>query len=173
MRVARALTIIPSLLLPVLAHTAQGQELTRGSDGWSRYVNARFGTTAEVPTNLFKVAGPPPANGDGRQFKADDGAELRIFGSYSAATVTESFAEYKAWFLAQLQKDGLRVSYKPEGKDWLVASGSKGSGIVYIKVVEGCDATHEMRIEYPSASRSTYDPIIGRLARSLRCKQPE
>ncbi len=160
-------------LLLLLPQAGAGQELTRMEDGWSRYANARFGTSADVPTSLFRMADPPPTNGDGRTFKAQDGAELTVFASYGAVTVTESFAEYKSWILEQLQKDGLRISYKAQGKDWLAASGTKGESIVYVKVLDGCDATHEVRITYPAARKATYDPVIGRLARSLRCTQPE
>jgi hypothetical protein len=44
--------------------------------GWERYTNERFGTVAEVPRHLFRLVEPPPANGDGREFRADDGAGL-------------------------------------------------------------------------------------------------
>jgi hypothetical protein len=162
------LTIIAAAGLTFLPALGLGQELTRIDDAWSRYRNARFGVSVDVP-DIFKGTDPPPVNGDGRIFRSADGAELRVFGSHSATTVTEDFAAYKTWMLNRLQKDGVNITYKMQGREWLVASGTKGREIVYVKVIEGCDATHEIRITYPIASKQTYDPLIGRLARSLRC----
>lgn len=164
---------VTAAVLFLLPHMAMAQELTHIDGAWSRYANARFGTVAEIPTDLFRMVDPPPTNGDGRLFKSQNGAELTISGSYGAITVTDNFAEYKAWILGQLQKDGVSVTYKAQGKGWVVASGTKGGDIVYVKVIEGCDAAHELRIIYPSAHKSTYDPLVGRLARSLKCIQPE
>lgn len=147
-----------------------GQELTRIDGAWRHYRNARFGTSVDVPST-FKMANPPPVNGDGRIFKSADGAELRVFGSHGATTVAEDFASYKTWKLNQLQEDGVNVTYKAQGKNWLVASGIKGRNVVYVKVVEGCDATHEIWMAYPIEGKQTYDRLIGRLARSLGCTQ--
>ena len=164
-RVRSAIAAAGLVLLPALS---LGQELTRIDDAWSRYHNARFGTSVDVP-GIFTIADPAPANGDGRIFTSPDGAELRVFGSYGATTVTEGFAAYRIWMLDRLRKDGVAVTYKAQGKEWLAASGTRGREIVYVKVIEGCDATHEIRMTYPSASRRIYDPLIGRLAHSLRC----
>jgi hypothetical protein len=160
------------LLLGATAH-AQEQDISRLGDGWSRYGNARFGTVLDVPTSLFAAIDPPPENGDGRTFRAKDGAEIRVFGSYGATSVTEDFAGYKAWSLQQAREGGLTVTYTAQGKDWLAFSGSKGDSIVYARLVERCDATHEMRITYPTAQKAVYDAIIGRMSRSLKCRPVE
>lgn len=167
----RTHSIVAAAVLILVPHISAAQELTRIDDHWNHYLNARFGTSVDVP-NIFKMIDPPPENGNGRTFRSADGAELLVFGSYSATTVTESFAEYKAWFLDRLQDDGVKISYKAQGKDWLAASGTKGGAIVYTKVMEGCGATHEMRIVYAVARKDAYDPLIGRLARSLHCEEP-
>ncbi|HZH10431.1 MAG TPA: hypothetical protein VEZ24_08675 [Microvirga sp.] len=167
-----ARSIIVAAVLMAVPHIGIAQELTRIDDQWNRYLNARFGTSIDVP-NIFKMADPPPANGDGRTFRSADGAELRVFGSYSATTITENFAGYKAWRLDQLQKDGVAVTYKAQGKNWLAASGTKDDSVVYVKIIDGCgDATHEMWVTYPSVRKRTYDPLIARLARSLHCEEP-
>jgi len=160
--------IMAAAVLALWPHPGLSQELTRIDDAWSHYLNARFGTSVDVP-NVFRLVDPPPMNGDGRTFKTADGAELRIFGSYSATTITEDFAAYKNWLMDHLQADGVRVTYKTQGKDWVAASGIRGGNIVYVKAFEGCGATHEMWIEYPMARRRIYNPLIGRLARSLHC----
>ena len=136
-------------------------------EGWERYTNERFGTVAEVPRHLFKPVEPPPNNGDGREFKADDGAELRISGSHGPYTITDSFQGYKAWLLKEAEFG--RLTYKAEGKNWLAFSGTKGATIFYGKVFEGCGAAHEIQIEYPAQRKPLYDPVVARLSRSLSC----
>jgi len=160
--------VMAAAVLALWPRPGLSQELTRIDGAWSRYLNARFGTSVDVP-NAFRLADPPPANGDGRTFKAADGAELRVFGSYSATTVTENFREYESWILDRLAKDGVAVTYKAQGKDWLVAAGTKGREIVYLKTIEGCGATHELWLTYSIASQRTYGPLIGHLGRSLHC----
>jgi hypothetical protein len=136
--------------------------------GWSRYVNERYGTSAEVPLGLFE-AQPPPGNEGGRTFRAKDGAELRVYGSYAPSVVTETFEEYKGWLLNTIRDDGVRVTYRADGRGWLVYSGLKGSAIVYSKVIEGCGAAHTVHMEYPRRLKALYDPVVARVAGSLRC----
>ncbi|WP_114945677.1 hypothetical protein [Microvirga calopogonii] len=158
--VAVGLIFLPALSL--------SQNLAQREDSWSRYRNARFGTSVDVP-GIFTIVEPASANGDGRTYRSADGAELRVFGSHGAATVTENFAAYRTWLLDQLRTDGVVVTYTAKGKEWLVASGTRDGDIVYVKVIQGCGATHEIRVTYPIASRQVYDSLIGRLARSLGC----
>jgi hypothetical protein len=161
-------SILAAAGLIFLPAPSLSQDLARGADSWSRYRNARFGTSVDVP-GIFTLAEPAPANGDGRTFKSVDGAELRVFGSHSATTVTENFAAYQSWLLAQLRNDGIAITYKAQGKEWLVASGTRGRDIVYVKAIEGCGATHEIWVTYPSKRKARYDALMGRLARSLGC----
>ncbi|KLK90144.1 hypothetical protein AA309_27405 [Microvirga vignae] len=79
--------------------------------------------------------------------------------------MTDSFQAYEAWLLKEAEFD--RLTYKAEGKNWLILSGTKGPTIVYRKVFEGCGAAHEVQIEYPTQRKALYDHIIARLARSL------
>jgi hypothetical protein len=148
-----------------------GDKWTPLGKGWERYTNERFGTVADVPRHVFRLVEPPPANGDGREFRADDGAGLWISGSYGPSVVTETFQEYKAWLLKHADLD--RVTYKAEGKNWLVLSGTKGTSIVYRKIIEGCGAAHEVRLEYASQDKRLYDPVVVRLSQLLACKSPQ
>ncbi len=136
-------------------------------NGWERYTNERFGSVAEVPRHLFTLVEPPPENGDGRQFKAEGGARLWIYGSYGPYVVTDSFQAYKIWLLEHTELD--RLTYMAEGKGWLVLSGVKQGNVVYRKVIEGCGAAHEVKIEYPVQRKALYDPLVNRLSRSLGC----
>lgn len=161
-------SVVLGLAIVLAPQVGAAQEMTRIDAAWSRYLNARFGTSIDVP-NVFTLTNPPPVNGDGRTFRAPDGAELRVFGSYSATTVTENFSRYKAWLLNQLQSDGVTLTYKAQGRDWLTVSGTKGHDIIYVKAVEGCGATHEMWLTYSGEHKKAYDSLLGRLARSLKC----
>ncbi len=137
-------------------------------EGWSRYQNERFGTSAEVPRHIFKLVEPPPVNGDGRAFTSRDGSQLTVSGSYGPYVVTDTFTEYKAWLLENAELD--RITYKAEGKSWLVLSGIKGQNIVYQRVMEGCGAAHTLHIEYLASKKDLYGPVAVRMARSLSCK---
>ena len=65
-----------AVLLVVLGTAAaQADSLT--------YVNDRFGTTLTFPVDIFDRIDPPPANGDGRRFRSEDGAELAALFSGS------------------------------------------------------------------------------------------
>ncbi len=125
----------------------------------------------EVPRHLFKLVDPPPVNGDGLEFKAADGSGLWISASYAPSVVTDTFQEYKAWLLEHAELD--RLTYKAEGKNWLVLSGTKGRNIVYRKVLEGCGTAHEVQIEYPVERKALYASIVARLSRSLGCNSPQ
>lgn len=156
------------LLTLVIAAPAEADSLTSIGGHWARYTNDRFGTVIDLPL-LFTVIEPPPTNGDGREFSSKDGARLRVYGSHGSNTVTGSFDEYKTWLIAEKGAD-LHITYKAEGKGWIAFSGLKGSMIAYEKVIEGCDAGHHLSVEYPASKKKLYDPIVTRMARSLRCR---
>jgi hypothetical protein len=158
-----ALAVVPLPINPAFADdiwTPLGKR-------WERYTNERFGTVADVPRHLFELVEPPPANGDGRELKATDGARLWISGSYVPYVITNTFQEYKAWLLEHAKLD--RLTYKAEGRGWLVLSGTKQGNIVYRKVVEGCGAAHEVHIEYPEQRKALYAPLVTRVSKSLGC----
>jgi len=160
---------------PALAQTAApdcpwtDDTWTDLSGGWSRYGNGRFGTTADVPRHLFKPVEPEPANGDGRLFKAKDGAEMTISASYAPDALGMTFGAYKDWLLEHADLE--RLTYKQGGQTWIVYSGVEGKRIIYRKAVEGCGAAHEFSIAYPAAKKAFYDPIIARIAHSLSCRK--
>jgi hypothetical protein len=75
--------------------------------GWSRYTNDRFGTVIEVPLQIFKVTVPAPEDGDGREFRADDGSRLSVYGTYAPYAVMIRFGAYTEGLLAGAQRRGL------------------------------------------------------------------
>jgi hypothetical protein len=144
---------------------------TRLDGGWSRYLNQRFGTVIDVPLNILRMVEPASENGDGREFQGDDGSRLHVYATYAPDALMIGFEEYKKGVLTNAQNDGLEVTFEKGGKGWLVFSGLKGSQVHYTKVVKGCEAAHELVIEYPAASKRLYDPIVTRLSRTLSCRK--
>jgi hypothetical protein len=162
--------VLSALLLILAANTpAVADTLTPVGGGWSRYANERFGTSLDVPTDLFE-AQEPPANGDGRTFRGEDGAQLEVYGTYANSAIMLPFEAYKDNLLKEAEADGLAVTYKRGGDGWLVYSGLKGPDIVYVKVIDSCEAAHLFRIVYPADRKHFYDPIVTRLSRTLRCR---
>jgi hypothetical protein len=139
--------------------------------GWGRYFNERFGTVLEVPLHMFELVEPAPENGDGREFKAQDGSRLSVYGTYAPFAVMSTFEVYKKGLLSEAKDRGLDVTYEKGGKGWLVYSGLTGTNITYTKVIEGCDAAHEFTIEYPASRKAFYDPVVVRLSRTLTCRR--
>jgi hypothetical protein len=61
------------------------------------------------------------------------------------------------------------ISKKPDAA-WYVYSGSREGRVMYAKSIASCNGTQALhfRIEFPEAQLATYDPIMLRLASSLK-----
>jgi hypothetical protein len=147
------------ILLLALSATAPAQ--TR----WATYANARFGTTADYPADLFTRRDPPPENGDGvRMHTADDRATLTIYGGYNADNDTPA-----SYFERHIDKNG--VTYKKVTKTYYAASGARSADIFY----ERCNfpkgdraAVDCFEITYPAREKVAWDAIVTRISKSLR-----
>jgi hypothetical protein len=141
------------------------------AETWKHYVNARFGTAAEYPADRFRP-GSPPDNGDGQAFTAADGAELRIFASYNVNDYSPAEQET---FLRGAGSDYTDVTYRATGKSSLVLSGYRGDSIFYEKYIfagrKGDGEIHALTVTYPRDAKAVYDPIVARMARSLRASR--
>ncbi len=146
-------------LLLALGATASAQ--TR----WATYANARFGTTADYPADLFSKNDPPPENGDGQSFRtADERAQLAIYGSYNVENDTPA-----SYVERLVDKKG--VTYKKITKTYYAVSGLRGADIFY----ERCnfrtgDAAPIdcFQITYPAREKAAWDAIVTRISKSLR-----
>jgi hypothetical protein len=153
-----------SLVLSVLA--ALSVVVPAASAGnWLTYHNDRYGTTIDYP-DIF-VAQPPPDADDGRAFKSADGAEFSVSGLYNALDFT--VAKYRDFIVKNLDP-GSTVSYQARGDNWFVISGIKGAAIFYERhlLSHGAQMTEDFVITYPASLKSTYDPIVTRMAKSFR-----
>jgi len=161
MRTTR-LRIVAYFLLSTLSAGANAET-------WTRYANPRFGTVAEYPSDLFR-AQRAPDNGDGQSFVARDGAKLVVFGGYNIDNARS--ADYET-FLRKADGDAYAtVTYRASGADWLVLSGRRGSSVFYERYLFRDDVIHGLVATYPVSSKSTYDPIVARMARSLTSGEP-
>jgi hypothetical protein len=140
------------------------------AETWKLYVNARYGTAAEYPADRFRP-GRPPDNGDGQAFTAADGAELRIFAHWNIDG--DAPADYET-FLRSGDSDYTDVTYRATGTNWLVLSGYRGDSIFYEKYIftKGKNAAvHGLTVTYRRDAKAVYDPIVARMARSLRASR--
>ena len=125
------------------------------------YTNARFGTSVTFPRDIFVDRLPPPANSDGMTFTAADRASLAVYGSYNALEQTPAQ-------LADFSSEGMNVTYRKVGKDWVVLSGHDGNSIFYQRLEFGRSGViHAFLLKYPATAKAKYDPLIGRIADSL------
>ena len=135
------------------------------TDDWLTYQNDRYGTTIDYP-DIF-VAQPPPDADDGRAFKSADGAKFTVSASYFALGLT--VATYRDFIVKNLDP-GSTITYETRGKNWFVISGTKATNIFYEKhlLSHGAQMNEDFVMSYPASLKSTYDPIVARMAKSFR-----
>ena len=136
---------------------------------WSSYENARFGATIDIPPGFVNDV-PEPANGDGLTFHSvDRKAELLVWGNN---LVDEDFNQDVAARLKSDAEDGWNISYVSgvNGSGWQVYSGTREGRLLYAKSISSCKESQALhfRIEYPESQKTTYDPVVARLAKSLK-----
>jgi hypothetical protein len=142
-----------------------GPALAQDLGPWLRYTNARFGVSVEYPTGLFKESGEAPANEDGTRFVSEAGAELRVWGSYSLFGETP----YEAICGERCEGETYRLARTTVA----VSSGVREGRIYYEKcrlVRDRTDARqfHCVRLDYDAAAKAAFDPVVTRIADSLR-----
>jgi hypothetical protein len=136
-----------------------------GADTWLTYHGDRYGTTIDYP-DLFKAQPPPDAN-DGLAFKSADGARFVVFAEYN--TLDFTVATYRDFVVKNLHP-GEVITYRSSGGNWFVISGTKGTDIFYERhmLSHGAQMTEGFVMTYPASLKTTYDPIVARMAKSFR-----
>jgi hypothetical protein len=132
---------------------------------WKSYVNERFGTVAEYPSDLFTTA-TYSDNGDGVTLKSNSQATLLIFGGWNIDNSSPSTYER---FLTHGDNRYRGVTYRLVKPHLLVLSGVSGTTIFYERYdfSEASGAIHAIVVQYPVARRATYDPLVGRISSAL------
>ena len=59
------------------------------------------------------------------------------------------------------------VTYSPQGRNWLVVSGYRGSDIFYEKYFLKDGIVEGFALEYPAADRDLFDPVVERVEDSF------
>ncbi len=148
------LALAAALSAPAVGHAAS----------WQTYVNDRFGSTADVPADWR--GGEAPANDDGLRFTSPDGQAWIIVsgGLHVWDTIGEAMS------ILETPNDGEQITYRHLETRLLVISGLKRDRIFYRKSILSCHdmVWNSVAIEYPSAKKQIFDPIIAQVAKSLR-----
>ena len=157
-------TILGSLLGLILLALPLGAQ-AQGAESWTTYRNPRFGTTIAYPSRFRP--GRPPENNDGLSFAAADGATLSVWGSLNV--LEHDLAGLEA-FLRQNAAAGERITYRAAGGNWLVLSGTRHDRVFYRRHAfsHRNAIINAFEITYPASLAGAYDPIVARIARSLR-----
>jgi len=149
------------MLVVALGGTASADEAL------SLYRNARFGFSVLVPKAF--IARPAPANGDGRTFMSQDGrVEVTAWGMHDA--MEGGLKGYAS--LMDDEHRGDQVTLRAVKKRFFVMSGFKGKGdkrrMFYEKVLLDKGTFSGVSIVYPEAHKAAWNPVVVKIARSLR-----
>ena len=153
---------VPALaLLACLSTEALADQFLPASGGWQTYINDRFGVSFDFPADVFEPQ-PPPDNGDGRSFRSES-ATLQIVAFHNIDGQSPSALKREL-----LDGDGYEdVTYSPSGETWFVLSGFRGDNIFYEKYLFNDDVVSVFGIEFPTAEKPYYAPMIERIEDSF------
>ena len=85
--------------------------------------------------------------------------------SYFALDYT--VAKYRDYIVNNLDA-GSTITYETRGKNWFVISGTKTDNIFYEKHLLSHGMNEDFVMSYPASRKEIYDPIVARMAKSLR-----
>ncbi|QQS32428.1 MAG: hypothetical protein IPM50_12290 [Acidobacteriota bacterium] len=131
---------------------------------YTSYVNDRFEFLVEYPSSLLSPQAPP-ANGDGRTFMSKDKkVEMRAWGENNAL-----FRSIEVQFTEAKRQCG-KTSYERVGAMLFAFSCVKNGRVIYQKTLyrESDDVYINFLIEYPLREKKRFDPIVTRIANSMR-----
>jgi len=132
--------------------------------GWTHYFNARFGYGIDIPPGFSEVQEADNSDG-GVSRSADGAAELKVWGAYL------SDGDFKSDVAERVRSDagdGWTISYDRRMAGNASWSGSKGSQILYMRALKGCDESAAyFQLIYARSGIKAYDKIVKRLVKSL------
>ncbi len=153
-------------LTALAAIAAQLPAASAREDGWRTYINPRFATIADYPAAIFTRLEPPPENGDGQTFTDKDGtAKLSIYGSFNSGDYTPRS------YVDELIRPRGAIAHERIAKNFFAVSGQRGETIWYQRCNfqgGGMGVIHCFVLEYPAKQKPQWDPVVARIAASLR-----
>ncbi len=132
---------------------------------WATYHDARYGTTADYPADLFTVLAWRPLGESGQIFRTADGsAQLVIYGK-------PNFEEDSPSYYVEKHFNNSDVTYKNTKWPSFIVSGVRKGEIFYNRcnfkiIINGILDCMEMR--YPAKDKAMWEPIVTRISNSLR-----
>jgi hypothetical protein len=126
---------------------------------WLRYQDPRFGTSTLYPADLLFDRTPTET---GATFSGLDGS-LEISAAHRHVY---SISELRRLIAGTPGYD--RVTYSPQGRNWLVVSGYRGDDIFYEKYFVRDGIVEGFALEYLSSARGTFDPVVEVIEDSFR-----
>lgn len=130
---------------------------------YKTYQNERFDFKISYPSNYLSPQGPPPANGDGRNFASSDGrVKMVVSGGYNARekSLRELFDEQMT--------PARTVTYKVLKGRWFVLSGFEGDKVFYQKTLLKDDVIKTFHIEADRALQLYVQPMTEKMAKSFK-----
>lgn len=140
------------------------------AQSWATYLNPRYGFSIDYPPQFR--AEPPPANGDGRDFAAADGAQFTVSGQLNNPGAKQRTVAQFETYLRSVSgaSDYSHVTYRFASADTLVLSGFRGDNVFYEKYIfsQGGQIISAFIMTYPKSAKALYDPIVTRMSNSFR-----
>jgi hypothetical protein len=156
----RLISVLVLFASPGLFSAARADWFEPLGNGWTTYVNERFGTSLNYPSDLFRTEG---AYDDGGFRFASPEAALEVQAAEN--TSGETAADLRKRLLASGRYD--QVTYKPSGITWFVLSGYRGNRIFYEKYLFRSGVVHAFALEFPAAAKPVYAPLVERMEDSF------
>jgi hypothetical protein len=149
----------------VIAAVLTGDGMAAAQEQWATYHNARYGTTADYPADLFTIRAWLPGNDGGQIFRTPDGsAQLIIYGK-------PNFEEDSPSFYVEKHFNRPDVTYNNTKWPSFIVSGVRDGNVFYhrcnfsiiINSILDCIEAH-----YPAKDKAKWEPIVTRVGNSLR-----
>ena len=130
----------------------------QASPAATRYTNARFGFSFDVPAGYR--AQPPPVDGDGLSFASP--ARTATVTAYGASNVARySPAQEMAQLVKTYQSARATISYRFSQNDVIALSGTTPQGTVfYQREVVYPAVIYTLLWNYPAATKAQYDRLV-------------
>lgn len=132
---------------------------------WSRYNNARFSYGVDLPPGFPPVA--EAENSDGGT--SELAARSAVFSAWGANLLDETFGADIRSRIAGDRQDGWAPGHQAVAGTWASWSGTRAGRIRYTRAILLCREQQAfVSLEYDAAAKAAYDPIVTRVARSLK-----
>jgi len=140
------------------------------TEGWGGYLsmgmyqNPKFGFSVRYPGHIFVHKEIPDA-GDGIILKGRDGLECRVYGSWYAETIGETYRNTLQWE----REAGNRITYKVLKRNWFVISGIDKDGVTlfYQKTYFKKETSVSMRFVYRIKDKIRYDSLVSDMIKAF------